>query len=617
MEKMRGEGMNIKETNIEKIKEIFPECVTDGKIDFNLLKEILSEQIEGNNERYSFNWIGKASSLKYAQSPSSATLIPCKDKSVNWDSTDNFYIEGDNLEVLKTLTKTYHGKIKMIYIDPPYNTGKDFIYHDNFHDNIDNYLNNTNQNFKANPETAGRYHTDWLNMMYPRLKIANELLCDEGLIFISIDENELFNLAKLCESVFGESNFVSCMVWKSKSGGANDANLIAADTEYVLVYAKNISSAKVFNDKKAEVTTSYNQVDSDGRRYSLDRLDKQSLGYHESLDFPITGPDGRVYTVEHKNPNNKVARWRWGADTVKERYNELVFKWPYVYTKNYQKDDGATPRNLMFDERFGRTRTGKTELTDLFDGITYFDFPKPTKLISFLISIASQNDGDIIMDFFSGSGTTAHSVFKCFEDDGIKRKFVLVQLPELTDPKSKAFEDGYKTICDIGEDRIKRAGKLSYETLTKKKTSAGLLDSTVPNPNDLDIGFKVFRLDSTCIKPWDPTVKYDETSIFGLEDVIKEDRTNLDVAYEVMLKYGVFNMPLEEIQVNGKTVYSVGCGYMIISLNKEITPEDVEAIAKLQPKAVVFKESGFVDDNAKINADYTFKRLGIDNVKCI
>lgn len=607
MEKLNGEGLDLKQVGIKRLKEIFPECIVDGKVDFNILKNLLGDSIENNSEAYSFCWIGKNESLRYSLTPSTGTLIPCKEKSVNWNKTNNIYVEGDNLEVLKALSKTYHNSVKMIYIDPPYNTGKDFVYKDNFHDNLNNYIEISNQKLKTNPESSGRYHTDWLNMMLPRLKIAREMLSDDGLIFISIDENELFNLEKLCESVFGESNFVSCMVWKSKSGGANDANLIAADTEYVLVYARNIDSAKIFNDKNAEVTTSYNQVDENGRRYSLDRLDKQSLGYHESLDFPIVGPDGRTYTVEHKNPNNKVARWRWGKDTVQERYDELVFKWPYVYTKNYQKDDGATPRNLMADERFGRTRTGKTEVADLFNGVTYFDFPKPTKLISFLISIASKDENDIIMDFFSGSGTTGHAVMKCFADDNIKRRFVLVQLPEKTDEKSKAFEDGYLTIPDIAEERLRRAGKKIYEELKEKKESAGLLADDAIDPDSLDFGFKVFRLDSSNIKPWDGSIKYDANDLTQLNSIIKEDRTMLDVAYEVMLKYGVFDKQLEEKTLNGKQIFSVDNDSMVISLNDSITMEDITEIIKLRPSVVVFKESGFEDDNAKINAEYTIK----------
>lgn len=615
MDKMDKNGMDFKEINIERMKALFPECITDGKIDFDKLKVLLGEEVDSSNEKYSFNWIGKNASIKNAITPSAATLIPCKEKSKNWDTTENLYIEGDNLEVLKTLSKTYHGQIKMIYIDPPYNTGKDFVYHDNFHDSTKDYIENTQQSYRANPEASGKYHTNWLNMIYPRLKIAKDLLADEGVMFISIDDNEVTNLSKVCDEIFGEYNCLAKMIWKSKSGGANDVNNIACDSEFILAYAKNIDATTLYLDMEAEVTTTYNHVDEDGRRYSLDRLDKQSLGYHASLDFQIIGPDGKIYEVEHKNPNNKVARWRWGKDTVQERYDELVFKYPYVYTKNYEKE-GATPRNLLIEDRFGRTRTGKTEMAALFNNVVYFDFPKPTKLIKYLASI-STDKADTILDFFSGSATTAHAIAQLNAEDGGRRKVILVQLPEETDKKSKAYIDGYFTICDIGQERMRRAGEKIYNEVKEKYDNAGLFKEGIANPDDFDFGFKVFKLDSTCIKLWDPTVKYDESNLFELMDVIKEGRSNLDVAYEIMLKYGVFNMPLEEKVVNGKTIYSVGGGYMIISLNDEITSDDVKAIAELKPKAVVFKESGFKDDSAKMNADYTFKRLGIDNVKCI
>lgn len=615
MDKMDKNGMDFKEINIERMKALFPECVTDGKIDFDKLKVLLGEEVDSSDEKYSFNWIGKNASIKNAITPSAATLIPCKEKSKNWDTTENLYIEGDNLEVLKTLSKTYHGQIKMIYIDPPYNTGKDFVYHDNFHDSTKDYIENTQQSYRANPEASGKYHTNWLNMIYPRLKIAKDLLADEGVMFISIDDNEVTNLSKVCDEIFGEYNCLAKMIWKSKSGGANDVNNIACDSEFILAYAKNIDATTLYLDMEAEVTTTYNHVDEDGRRYSLDRLDKQSLGYHASLDFQIIGPDGKIYEVEHKNPNNKVARWRWGKDTVQERYDELVFKYPYVYTKNYEKE-GATPRNLLIEDRFGRTRTGKTEMAALFNNVVYFDFPKPTKLIKYLASI-STDKADTILDFFSGSATTAHAIAQLNAEDGGRRKVILVQLPEETDKKSKAYIDGYFTICDIGQERMRRAGEKIYNEVKEKYDNAGLFKEGIANPDDFDFGFKVFKLDSTCIKLWDPTVKYDESNLFELMDVIKEGRSNLDVAYEIMLKYGVFNMPLEEKVVNGKTIYSVGGGYMIISLNDEITSDDVKAIAELKPKAVVFKESGFKDDSAKMNADYTFKRLGIDNVKCI
>ena len=617
MDKMDGKGMNIVDNNEQIIKRLFPECVVEKKIDFDKLRELLTGMINGGEEKYDFSWNGKNDAIKLALTPSSCTLLPKQELSKQWQSTKNIYVEGDNLDVLKTIAKTYHNSIKMIYIDPPYNTGKDFVYHDDFKKTEEDYLSESGQALKANPETAGRYHTNWLNMIYPRLKIAHELLSDDGIIYISIDDHEVKNLLKICDEIFGESNFVANLIWKSKSGGANDVNNIATDSEFIVAYAKHLDALVMYPDPDAEVTTSYNQVDEDGRRYSLDRLDKQSLGYHESLDFPIIGPDGKTYVVEHKNPNNKVARWRWGKETVEERYDELVFKWPYVYTKNYEKEEGNTARNLLVDERFGRTRTGKTEVAALFNKVAYFDFPKPTKLIKFLEKISTKDD-DTILDFFSGSGTTAHATFLMNAEDGGNRKFVLVQIEEPFDEKTKAYQDGYKNICQFAEERIRRAGDDVHQSLVEKKNEAGLLSETVVDPDTFDYGFKVFKLSSTNIIPWDGSEQYDESNLLNLNDVFKEGRTKLDVAYEVMLKYGVFDKQLEEKKINGKDLYCVDNDSLVIFLEDEIDMDDVKEIIKLNPTTVVFKESGFADDNVKMNAEYTLRHyLGEDQIKVL
>ena len=319
---------------------------------------------------------------------------------MDWETTQNLMIEGDNLEVLKLLQKSYAGKVKLIYIDPPYNTGKDFIYPDNYKDGIKNYLQITGQadenghKLSTNTESLGRFHTNWLNMMYPRLKAARNLLRNDGVIFVSVDENENTHLRAMCDEIFGQECFVCELIWKKKSGGGGDVGSVVIDHEYILCYGRT-SEPTLKNDPNAEVTTSYNKTESDGRRYSLDRLDKQSLGYQESLDFPIEGPEGKKYTVIHNDPDHKVARWRWGKETVRERYDELVFDWPYVYTKNYEKADGAKPRSLLVEERFGRTRTGKTDLKKVF-GLEVMDFPKPVRLMGHLLSVAA-DDGDIVL----------------------------------------------------------------------------------------------------------------------------------------------------------------------------------------------------------------------------
>ena len=608
MDKMDKNGMDFREINIERIKALFPECVTDGKIDFDKLKVLLGEEVDSSNEKYSFNWIGKNASIKNAITPSAATLIPCKEKSKNWDTTENLYIEGDNLEVLKTLSKTYHGLIKMIYIDPPYNTGREFVYNDDFSDSIHGYVEQTSQTTKANPETSGRYHTNWLNMMYPRLKIAKDLLAKEGAIFISIDDNELYNLKKICDEIFGEFSFEGVLVWKTKTAakGVPTKNMLVTNHDYILVYSK--TKEFVFNGEPRDASD-FGNPDNDPRGpWKADNMKSTTSTKVFSITDPATG---NVYSKT----------WAFSEETLKSMIQENKIIWPDTpdgtpRQKRFLSEmtNVNTPLRTLIGEFQSETATNK--LKEMFDGIKLFDFPKHVNLLSLLVNQATK-DGDVVLDFFSGSGTTAHAVMQLNTEDGGKRKFIMVQLPELCEDSSEAKKAGYNTICDIGQERIRRAGKKIYDELKDKYDNAGLFKEGIVNPDDFDFGFKVFKLDSTCIKPWDPTVKYDESNIFELMDVIKEGRSNLDVAYEIMLKYGVFNMPLAEKVVNGKTIYSVGGGYMIISLNDEITSDDVKAIAELKPKAVVFKESGFKDDSAKMNADYTFKRLGIDNVKCI
>ncbi|MGD9901728.1 MAG: site-specific DNA-methyltransferase [Spirochaetales bacterium] len=614
MEKLRMETKNLSQENIKKLQELFPEIVTEKEIvtengkleikktvDFDALKEVLGDFVEGRKEKYQLTWPGKQASRQKVGLPINKTLRPVRSESVNWDTTKNLYIEGDNFEVLKLLQESYLNKVKMIYIDPPYNTGNDFVYNDNFTADSEEYaedsgmVNEQGQKlFKpvANADSNGRFHSDWLSMMYERLKVARDLLTEDGVIFISIDDNEQANLKKICDEIFGESNFIADLIWKSKSGGANDVNNIATDSEFIICYAKNINLINFNLDKDAEVTTTYNQQDEKGK-YGLDRLDKQSLGYQPSLDFPIIGPDGNIYTVEHKNLESKVARWRWGKETVKERYNELVFKYPYVYTKNYEKE-GIIPRNLLIDERFGRSRTGKTEVKDLFEGKIFFDFPKPTKLINFLNKIASNNQ-DMILDFFSGSATTAHAVMQLNAEDGGNRQFIMVQLSESTSEDSEAFKAGYKSIPEIGRERIKRAAaKIKAET----------------NAN-IDYGFRTYKLDETNMKDvfYNPT-KLKQFMISGLESNIKEDRTSEDLLAQVMLELGLtLDLPMEEKQIENKTVHFVAGNSLVACFENNLSRQLIEEIAKEQPLRVVFKDGAFTSDSERINLEETFKNL--------
>lgn len=679
MDKMDKYGMDLEKVNIERLKEIFPECVTDGKVNFDALRTILGDDVETSGEKYSFNWVGKSDAMKIALMPSTGTLRPCKDKSKDWDKTENLYIEGDNLEVLKTLEKTYHNQIKMIYIDPPYNTGKDFVYHDDFHDNVSNYLENSEQAFRTNPETAGRFHTDWLNMMYPRLKIARELLKEEGVIFISIDDNEVDNLRKLCDEIFGENNFITEFPRVTKKGGKS-TDTYAKNHDYILVYSKDKDSVQI--NGLSHIDSGFKNkdeyFDKRGPYKQNQPLDYNSLQYNKTMDYEIV-IDGVSYVpggskeAQIKRHNgvhgNHDWVWRWSKELFEFGYKNgwiSITNTGRIYTKTYLNASIIRNANgqyeIVYNERTKPISTlefvenkysndnSNKEITALM-GSALFDYVKPTALVKQLLKSVSDTDS-IILDLFSGSATTAHAVMQLNAEDGGHRKFIMVQLPEVCGEQSEAYKAGYKTICDIGEERIRRAGAKIQETMKGNGLAVSMLANGVKNKkeikndegetvaqlsmtgmfdapenveevneemaNNIDVGFKVFKLDSTNIKPWDATVKYDETTLYDLQDsVVKEDRSNLDIAYEVMLKYGIFNMPLEEKEVNGKTVYSVGEGYMIISLNDEITTEDVAAIAALGPKAVVFKESGFVNDNAKMNADYTFKRLGIDNVKCI
>lgn len=635
MEKISSESLNIIEKNINKLKELFPNVVIEGKIDFDKLRIILGGEIEDSVEKYQFNWVGKSNTIKNVLTPSICTLIPNKENSLNWDNTKNLYIEGDNLETLKLLQKTYYEKIKVIYIDPPYNTGHDFVYNDDFSNSIENYKKITSQTNRANPDTNGRFHTDWLNMMYSRLCLARNLLKDNGVIFISIDDNEQANLKKICDEIFGENNFVSSIIWRRKTG-SSDAKCIATITEYILVYAKNITEAS--NGTFAIDKTAYDvnrfklediYVQERGKHY-LDNLDRGSLGYVESLDFGIETPDGTLAFPNGRTKKfNDGWRWTWGKEKVewglkngfiefrKAPNTECGWK---VVRKNYLLVDndgkpfikGSPYKNLITDIL---NTQATLDLQKLLGG-KYFDYSKPVELIKLLLQYINLNN-DIILDFFSGSSTTGQAIMELNAEFNSNNSFILVQLPEICDDKSEAFKAGYKNICEIGKERIRRSGQKIYNELKEKYENAGLLVEDCVNPETLDFGFKVFKLESTNIRPWDGSHKVDEQTIFDFTDTIKEDRTNFDVAYEIMLKYGIFNMPLKEVSINNKTMYNIGEGYMIICLDDDITSKDVMKIANLKPHCVVFKEQGFADDNEKINATYTLERLGVEDVKCI
>ena len=490
MEKLNGESLNIVDENIEKLKELFPEIFSEGKIDCTKLEEELGEYINKKNERYNFTWNGKQAAKKIAQTPSTGTLRPCKEESKNWDTTQNLYIEGDNLEVLKLLQKSYHKKVKMIYIDPPYNTGKDFVYKDNFRDNIKNYMEQTGQvdsegnRLSTNSDTNGRYHSDWLSMMYPRLKLARNLLKDDGVIFISIDDNEVANLRKLCDEIFGEDNYVQEIIWEKKFSPQNDAKYFSLNHEQILCYAKNKT---LFNRNllpmTEEQTARYKNPDNDSR--GVWQSDNFTVAtYSQSYDFPITKPNGEIV-----NPTNGRC---WA--TSEEKYFDLLNDgriWfgangtgvPRIKRYLSEIQQGIVPISIFYHSNVGHTQEASKEVKVIFDDKKYFDYPKPIRLLKQILHIGTTRD-DIILDFFSGSATTAHSVVELNSEDNENRKYILVQLQEETDEKSEAYKAGYKNICEIGKERIRRAGE---------KIIADNPDKDLSN---LDIGFKVFKLDS-------------------------------------------------------------------------------------------------------------------------
>jgi adenine-specific DNA-methyltransferase len=629
--------------NIDKLKELFPQVVTDGEIDFEMLKSILDKNLADSKEKYQFTWNGKSRTIKLAQSPSNATLLPSIKDSKNWDTTENLYIEGDNLEVLKLLQKTYFNKIKMIYIDPPYNTGGDFVYKDDFKDTIKNYKEQTEQTTRVNPETSGRYHTDWLNMMYSRLMLAKNLLSDDGVIFVSIDDNEVENLKKMMNEIFGENNFVAQIVRKTRSGGGYGESDFGVEHDYVIVLSKNRNITKFEKLAKSDVEVEkyFNKKDYKGA-YHLRELkqSKNQEGKRENrpfMFFPFILENGNISLLP-ETENKKLyingkfddiflreiekkyelilpiladgdfGRWTCGYDYAKKLIEndniEIIDK--VVYKKERITDDkkGKVLTSIMSDAKYSNNQGGK-DLKNIFED-NIFDFPKPLDLIKTLLNLLDENC--YVLDFFSGSATTAHAVMQLNAEDGGNRKFIMVQLPEKTNEDSEAFKAGYKNICEIGKERIRKAGELVKKDLIEKNAKLDK-DQEKVDPNKLDIGFKVFKLEESNFKEWDsskePTIE--QLELFA--DPIKEGKSEEDVLYEVLLKYGVFDQEVKKIKINKKDVYSISDNYLIVMLSNKITLEDVEEIKKLKPKIVIFRDSGFNgNDTIKINAFYTLTK---------
>ena len=633
MEKVNSKSLDLTKLNIEKIKELFPSVVTEGKIDFDMLRTLLGDEVDDSKEKFQFTWKGKNAAIKLAQSPSSSTLRPDQKSSKNWDVTENLYIEGDNFEVLKQLQKTYYGKIKMIYIDPPYNTGNDFVYKDNFKDSIENYKNQTEQGMSSNPETNGRYHTDWLNMMYSRLLLARKLLTDDGVIFISIDDNELSNLLKIAIEIFDEKNNIGTFIWTKKKKGSHLSKTFRSMTEYILCFAKNINNIELFgeaaySDKWQPIVKKTNSQKTLCFSKNIISTTLQDGLYKSGIYAEDTTPiefltsfevkDGYIVNdIEVKGPFvwiQKKLDEEINAGTKISLSNKFGFN---VFRSNQTEKVKRPPSQLDMKLGIGTNEDASNELIELFGKPYIIDYPKPVSLIKYLIKTLGYYDKSFtFLDFFSGSATSAEATMRFNIEENASIKFIMVQLPEKIDESEDRYKYGYKNICEIGKERIRRSGEKIKDEWLQENSNEGLL-AEEEKEFPYDIGFKVYKLDSTNIKPWDNSSELDEKSIFDYGDVFKEGRTKEDILYEIMLKYGVFDMPVSEVDVNGKTMYRVGKRYMIVCLEDSISSEDVKAISELSPKSVVFKEDGFKNDNDKINAEYNLQKAGVEDIKCI
>jgi adenine-specific DNA-methyltransferase len=613
MKKLTGESMNITEENLKAMQQLFPEAFEEGKIDFDVLRQLLGDFVDDEQERYSFKWNGKGKALRLSQTPSMGTLRPCKEESKDWDNTENLYIEGDNLEVLKLLQKSYYGKVKMIYIDPPYNTGNDFVYKDDFRDNIENYKEITRQvdedgNWYSangeNRETNGRFHTDWLNMMYPRLRIARNLLSNDGVMFISIDYNENYNLREICDSIFGDNGFVGEIYWESKTKSQNTItayNKLQPKAEMILVYSKQ--DKRRFN-LISRGEKEYNLIDENGeyREHILEVMNANGVRGRETMIFDISDGVSTVSLEEGK-------QWQLGQDQVATYKNrgDLFIRDNKVVIKmrpNDERNELTDPFWGFFSKELGTTESAKKELTSII-GKHGFETVKPVEVIKRLVYHGTEKE-DVILDFFSGSATTAHAVMQLNAEDGGHRKFIMVQLPEPTDKKSEAYKAGYKNICEIGKERIRRAGE-------KIKAEAG------DKAADLDIGFKVFKLDSSNLQKWNPQPDDLVMTLQQAMDNFLPDRTEQDVLYEIILKMGLeLTCQIEEEQAAGETVYIIGGGALMICLGQNITTAVAEAVVKLHEEyeselwQVVFRDTGFASDMDKTNVKETLKAAGLD-----
>ncbi len=636
MDKLKMHTADIAEDNIRKIGELFPNCLTertgeDGKtemaIDFDKLRQELSKEIvEGSQERYQFTWPGKREAIRLANTPSNLTLRPDRESSVDFDKTENLYIEGDNLEVLKLLREDYLGKVKMIYIDPPYNTGNDFVYEDDFSQTAGEFQDKSGMfdadgnmildRYAVNSESNGRFHTDWLNMIYPRLKVARDLLTEDGVIFISIDDHEQDNLKEVCCEIFGNRNFIAQLVWERAFSPKNDARFVSNSHDYILMFAKNIDFFTIGRlERTEEANARYSNPDNDPRGVWMSS-DISVKTYNAACDYPITTPSGRIIeppagrcwslskkAFSERLQDNRIWFGPNGDNTprIKRFLSELKF-------------DGMAPTSILFYKDVGHSQEGAQEVVALFGDKGVFDGPKPVRLLQRLITLANLKDDSIVLDFFSGSASTAHALMKTNAEKGFSNKFILVQLPEEVSDKKKDL--GYQNICEIGKERIRRAGKKIKEELDAKASGNDLFSQS-SEPKTLDTGFRVLKLDSSNMQDVYYTPEESgESTLF--EDNVKPDRSAEDLLFQVMLEC---NLPLsakiEKKTIAGKEVFNVNDGYLIACFDKDVNEAVITEVAKQKPYYFVMRDASLSSDNVADNFEQIFSAYSKDTIRRI
>ena len=633
-------SMNLTEEQLLNFKQLFPEVFTEGlKVDWDKLKLTLGETVDTGKERYGMNWPGKADCFKTIQQPSIATLVPARDESIDFDTTENLFIEGDNLEVLKLLQKSYLGKVKMIYIDPPYNTGKEFVYPDNYAENLQTYLEYTGQidsegrKFGTNTDTDGRFHSKWLNMMYPRIFFAKNLLKEDGLIFISIDDNEVNNLRVLCNEIFGEENFISQIIWEKRYGRSNDVKFFSSVTDYVLLYRKSEKLSFVREPREESNNDIYSNPDNDprGAWTSVSFVSQRTKEERPNLSYKITNPNTKE-VFEHP-----VNSWKYSEDKFNGLVSDNRLHWgkdgtqkqPRIKRFLSELPEGLVPVNLWKHQEVGTGEIGTREVDALL-GKEVFTYPKPSTLLKKIIKIGAESDS-IILDFFAGSGSTAHAVMELNKEDGGNRKFICVQIPEPTDEKSEAYKAGYKNIAEISKERIRRVADKIKKVQDEKelKESGSLFYNQNNQDNQInqgsDLGFKVLKLDHSNFKIWDATLEKEPEAIqqrlFEHIDHISPEAAQESILYELLLKSGFeLTTPIEKLTLADKTVFSIAGGQLLICLEKELSHDCIKAMAELQPTRVICLDEAFTGVNAdalKTNAVQIMKSKGVVNFRTV